>query len=65
MIDNTPMKTEISFRHAEMFSCLDVMGWKFLKVGMVRVLLCGLVLVGEYFLICVTKKRNLRRNDTL
>lgn len=45
-----------------MFSRLDV---ESLQVSMVRILLCGLVLRGEYFFIRVTKTRNLRRNDML
>lgn len=45
-----------------MFSRLDV---ESLQVSMVRILLCGLVLLGEFFFIYVTKTRNLRRNDML
>ena len=45
-----------------MFSRLDV---ESLQVSMVKILLYGLVLLGEYFFISVTKTRNLRRNDIL
>ena len=45
-----------------MFSRLDV---ESLQVSMVRILLCGLVLLGEYFFICAPKTRNLRRDDML
>lgn len=58
----TPVKAEIEMRYSAMFSRLDV---ESLQVSMVRIFHCGLVLLGEYFSICVPKTRNLRRNDML